>query len=96
MLNLYPDDQYETYPTSTTTESNVGQPNANALNSTSTSGDTTSSASSADMNAGPHRSNLANKLDPRVDSDLGNIETASLTDNTERKMGNKTDSNYRQ
>lgn len=34
-------------------------------------GDSSSSASSAEINAGPHNSKIANKLDPRVDSDLG-------------------------
>lgn len=74
MLKQYPDKEYDNYPTSTTTESQVGQPSSNARNSTSTTGDTTSSASSADMNTGPHNSNLLNKLDPRVDSDLGMLK----------------------
>ncbi|KAK5789742.1 hypothetical protein VI817_008865 [Penicillium citrinum] len=69
-------------------KSNVGQPNANALNSTSTSGDTTSSASSADMNAGPHRSNLANKLDPRVDSDLDNSANQGTAGFQRNNVGN--------
>jgi len=64
--------QYGQYPSNTATESYASQPSSNARNTSSVPGDTSSSASSADMNAGPHRSNLANKLDPRVDSDLDN------------------------
>lgn len=31
-------------------------------------------------NAGPHNSNIANKIDPRVDSDLGTNDHQSLHD----------------
>lgn len=34
---------------------------------------------SSNINAGPHQSRLANKLDPRVDSDLGKIVPSSST-----------------
>lgn len=55
----------------TATESYTStQPSSNIRNSSSAP-DTSSSASSPDINAGPHNSKIANKMDPRVDSDLG-------------------------
>ncbi|KAJ5984475.1 hypothetical protein N7481_006574 [Penicillium waksmanii] len=63
------DNQYTNYPTSTVTESQPSSYNRNT--SSSVPEDSSSSASSDDINAGPHSSKVANKLDPRVDSDLG-------------------------
>ena len=37
-------------------------------------GSTGASAGSSGMNAGPHDSKLANKMDPRVDSDMGKLD----------------------
>ena len=48
----------------------------------------TTTTTTGSTNAGPHSSNLANKADPRVDSDLGELNTmiflATETDNRHR------------
>jgi hypothetical protein len=61
--------QHANYPTSSATES---QPSSYNRNSSSMPGDSSSTSTSPDINAGPHNSKIANKLDPRVDSDLDN------------------------
>ncbi|KAJ5261032.1 hypothetical protein N7478_011627 [Penicillium angulare] len=55
-----------------TRASEASQPSSDIRNSAFSPDDASSrSTSSSDMNAGPHQSKLANKLDPRVDSDNG-------------------------
>jgi hypothetical protein len=62
--------QYGEYPRGATTASEAREPTSDNRNSTLPPDDVSSSAtSSSNMNAGPHQSKLANKLDPRVDSD---------------------------
>jgi len=81
------DNEYTNYPTSTVTESQPSSYNRNP--SSSMPGDSSSSASSADINAGPHSSKIANKLDPRVDSDLDNRANPNQAPiGTQRPTGN--------
>jgi hypothetical protein len=53
-----------------------GFDNHGAARGPDTYGSTTSGANTT--NAGPHNSKLANKLDPRVDSDLGKLKETFL------------------
>ncbi|KAJ5683133.1 hypothetical protein N7462_006298 [Penicillium macrosclerotiorum] len=67
--------QYEGYLTNNTNEKNASgasRPNVDAQNANNANAmpGNTSSSSSSSINAGPHRTKMANKLDPRIDSDL--------------------------
>lgn len=74
MLIKYKDTHNTDNPINTGMGNMSSHSNPDTYGSTAMGGDgstNTTNNSSSGMNAGPHKSKLANKMDPRVDSDMG-------------------------
>jgi hypothetical protein len=72
-LTGYIDTQGAADPGSTGMGNRGGRSDPNTYGSTEMGGDgsTRAGAGSSEVRSGPHDSKLANKMDPRVDSDMG-------------------------
>ena len=67
-------DSWNTGDSTNTGMGNKSTGNGSDTGSTTMGGDDSTNSGSSGINAGPHGSKMANKMDPRVDSDLGKLK----------------------